>query len=70
MKRSNSLIYITLFTFLIGACGGGEGSKQDSSGSGGAEIKGGQASVQDDLSKKILYRLQLALKITQPWWLP
>jgi len=57
MKRLNSLIFITLITFLFTACGGGEGSKQESSASAGAELKGGQASVQDDLSAKNIVQI-------------
>ena len=57
MKQLNRLIFITLITFLFAACGGGDGSKLDSSGSTGAEIKGGQASVQDDLSEKNIVQI-------------
>ena len=57
MKQLNGLIFITLITFLFTACGGSEGSKQESSSSAGAEIKGGQASVQDDLSAKNIVQI-------------
>jgi uncharacterized surface protein with fasciclin (FAS1) repeats len=57
MKRLNCLILITLFTFLITACGGGDDSKKESGSSAGAEIKGGQASVQDDLSEKNIVQI-------------
>ena len=57
MKRLNSLIFITLITFLFAACGGGDSSKQESTSSAGAEIKGGQASVQDDLSEKNIVQI-------------
>lgn len=56
MKQSNSLLFATLIAFLFAACGG-EGSKQESSGSAGAEIKGGQASVKDDLSAKNIVQI-------------
>ncbi len=57
MKRLNSIVFITLITFLFAACGGGDGSKQETSSSSGAEIKGGQASVQDDLSEKNIVQI-------------
>jgi len=57
MKQLNSLILITLITFLFTACGGGGGNDQASSSTGGAEIKGGQASVKDDLSAKNIVQI-------------
>lgn len=56
MKHLNSLLFTTLITFILAACGG-EGSRQESSGSARAEIKGGQASVKDDLSAKNIVQI-------------
>lgn len=57
MRQLNSLIFITLIAFLFAACGGSTASKQESSGKSGAQIKGGQASVQDDLSAKNIVQI-------------
>src|SRR5210317_458253 len=57
MRQLTSLIFFTLIAFLLAYCGASTASKQESSGNSGAQIKGGQASVQDDLSAKNIVQI-------------
>ena len=57
MRKLNYLIYITLMTFLCVSCGGDKGGNQNTTSAERAPLKGGQASVQDDLSARNIVQI-------------
>ncbi len=57
MRKLNYFIYITLMIFLLASCGGDKAANQSTSSAEKAPLKGGQASVQDDLSAKNIVQI-------------
>jgi len=60
MRKLNYLLYITLMIFLFTTCGGDKAAHQSTSSADRAPLKGGQASVQDDLSAKNIVQIAAA----------
>ena len=60
MRKLNYFICITLMTFLFASCGGDKSAQQQKSSTDRAPLKGGQASVQDDLSVRNIVQIAAA----------
>jgi len=57
MRKLNYFICITLMIFLFTSCGGDKAANQNTSSAEKAPMKGGQASVQDDLSARNIVQI-------------
>lgn len=60
MRRLNRFILILISIFIVASCGDNKKSNQQSSEAERAPLKGGQASVQDDLSAKNIVQIAAA----------
>ncbi|MCG8307437.1 MAG: fasciclin domain-containing protein [Cytophagales bacterium] len=62
MRKLNLFTYIPLILFLCVSCGGNRGAEQQVAGAERTPLKGGQASVKDDLSARNIVQIAAASK--------
>ena len=60
MRKLNYFIYITLVILYCASCEGNKGAEQSAASADRAPLKGGQASVEDDLSERNIVQIAAA----------